>query len=86
MNPRVRNVRPLPNYRLEIEFESAEIREFDLTPYLERGVFRELKDIAYFSRVQVSMGSIQWPHGQDLCPDTLYEDSHQRSKGSGINY
>jgi hypothetical protein len=21
------------------------------------------------------MGSIQWPHGQDLCSDTLYEDS-----------
>jgi hypothetical protein len=30
MNPRVRKVRPLPNYRLEIEFENAEIREFDL--------------------------------------------------------
>ena len=75
MNPRVRNVRPLPNYRLEIEFQNSEIREFDLTPYLERGIFRELKDIEYFSRVQVCMGSIQWPHGQDLCPDTLYEDS-----------
>ena len=75
MNPRVRKVRPLPNYRLEIEFQNAEIREFDLTPYLQKGIFGELKDIAYFSRVQVSMGSIQWSHGQDLCPDTLYEDS-----------
>jgi hypothetical protein len=75
MNPRVRKVRPLPNYGLEIEFENAEIREFDLTPYLERGVFQELKDMGYFSRVQVSMGSIQWPHAKDLCPDTLYEDS-----------
>ena len=75
MNPRVRKVRPLRNYRLEIEFENSEIRQFDLTPYLDRGIFRELKNIAYFSRVQVSIGSIQWPHGQDLCPDTLYEDS-----------
>jgi len=60
---------------LEIEYENSEIREFDFTPYLERGVVRESKDIAYFSRVEVSMGSIQCPHGQDLCPDTIYEDS-----------
>jgi hypothetical protein len=44
-------------------------------PYLDKGVFRELKDVNYFSRVKAAMGSIEWPHGQDLCPDTLFEDS-----------
>lgn len=75
MNPRVKSVRPLPNYKLELEFENSELREFDVMPYLDKGVFRELKDVNYFSRVKAAMGSIEWPHGQDLCPDTLFEDS-----------
>jgi len=75
MNPRVRNVIPLTDYRLEIEFENSEIREFDVKPYLNRGILKELKDIMYFSRVKVSLGSIEWPHGQDFCPDTLFEES-----------
>ena len=75
MNPRVRSVRPLPNYKFELEFENSELREFDVMPYWDKGVFRELKDVNYFSRVEAAMGSIEWPHGQDLCPDTLFEDS-----------
>lgn len=45
MNPRVKSVRPLPNYKLELEFENSELREFDVMPYLDKGVFRELKDV-----------------------------------------
>jgi len=39
------------------------------------GVFQELKDIEYFKKVKTIYGSIAWPHGQDVCPDTLYEES-----------
>ncbi len=28
-----------------------------------------------FKTVKPVMGSIQWKHGQDFCPDTLYLDS-----------
>jgi len=73
MNPRVVKVIPEENYRLSIEFDNDERREFDVTPYLDRGIFSELKDPNYFRQVVVSMGTIQWPNGQDFCPDTLYE-------------
>ena len=73
MNPRVIKVIPEENYRLSIEFDNHERREFDVTPYLDRGIFSELKDPDYFRHVSVSMGTIQWPNGQDFCPDTLYE-------------
>jgi len=33
----------------------------------------ELQDRAYFNAVRVSLGSIEWPRGQNFCPDTLYE-------------
>jgi hypothetical protein len=44
---------------------------FDLTPYLEHGVFRELKDAAYFNRVGIQRGAVTWPHEQDIAPETL---------------
>jgi len=39
------------------------------------GVFRELADARLFNSVRPFFGSIRWINGQDLCPDTLYEES-----------
>lgn len=75
MNPRVTNVVPLPDYRLEIAFSNGEAGVYDCRPLLDFGVFQELRDEAYFRRVHVEGGTVAWPHEQDICPDTLYLDS-----------
>jgi len=75
MNPRVVEVKPNPDFSLTIKFTNGEVRRFDVRPYLEKGVFRELKEVSLFNSVKPSLGSIQWLNGQDLCPDTLYQDS-----------
>ncbi len=72
MLPRVKNVKPKPDYRLEITFTSGETGVHDCSPLLVFGVFRELQDEAYFRSVQVVNGTVAWPHEQDICPDTLY--------------
>ncbi len=75
MNPRVKNVKPNPDYTLLITFANGESRLFDMKPYLDKGIFRELKNAALFNSVRVCLGSVEWQNGQDLCPDTLYEGS-----------
>lgn len=75
MNPRVKDVKAKENYILSLTFDNAEIKKFDMKPYIDKGFFKELQEKKYFNSVQVFMGSIQWPNGQDLCPDTLYEHS-----------
>ena len=75
MNPRVSKVHPLDNYKLKIEFKNGEQKVFDVTPYLNMGVFRELTNKELFNTVRESMGTVSWKNGQDLCPDTLYLDS-----------
>ena len=75
MNPRLKRVKSLPNYILQVEFESGELGRFDVKPYLEIGVFRQLKEKSYFSKAKVSLGAVTWPEGQDFCPDTVYENS-----------
>jgi hypothetical protein len=44
---------------------------------LDFGVFRELRDADYFKQVRAEGGTVVWPHEQDICPDTVYEDSQK---------
>ena len=74
MNPRVIKVVANDNYTVQIEFENGENKIYDMNPLLNFGVFKELKDLSYFKQVRPFMGTISWPHGQDICPDTLYMD------------
>lgn len=80
MNPRVTNVVPLPDYRLEIIFSNGEVGVYDCRPLLEFGVFQELREEVYFRQVRAAGGTIAWPHEQDICPDTLYLDSIKCAK------
>jgi hypothetical protein len=75
MNPRVKTVRPNPDHTLTLVFDNGETRRFDVTPYLEKGIFQALREMRNFNSVKVFLGSVQWRGGQDLCPDTLYMDS-----------
>ncbi len=75
MNPHVRLVHPLNDYQLELVFENGEQRIFDLTPYLNRGVFVRLQNEASFQAARVVAGSVEWPSGVDLSYDTLYLES-----------
>ncbi len=72
MNPSVVNVEAEDDYKLAITFENGERRIFDVTPYLDKGVFTELKNVNYFRRVRVAFGAVEWPHEQDFSHDTLY--------------
>ncbi len=74
MNPRVKAVKPNPDYTITLLFTNGETKCFDVKPYLDKGIFRELKDLRNFNSVKPFLGSIQWRNGQDFCPDTLYED------------
>lgn len=71
-NPSVVVVEPGNDYKLAITFDNGEKRVFDVTPFLDKGIFVELKDVNYFRKVKVAFGSVEWPHEQDFSKDTLY--------------
>lgn len=80
MNPRVKAVKANPDYTLTLTFTNGEVKVFDVKPYLDKGIFRELRDRNEFNSVKPFWGSIQWRNGQDFCPDMLYLDSKQVEK------
>ena len=75
MNPRVKSVKAVQDYKLDIIFENNEEKIFDCSSLLDFGVFKELQDKNYFQQVQCKYGTVTWPNEQDICPDTLYLDS-----------
>jgi len=75
MNPRVKDVIPNKNFTLTVTFTNGEIGIFDMKAYLDTGIFKELKDWNLFSTAKPFMGTVQWVHEQDLCPDTVYLES-----------
>ena len=79
MNPRVKAVTPNSDYTLTILFDNGAEKIFDVKPYLDKGVFKELKNKKLFNTVKPYLGSICWKNGQDFCPDTLYLESKSLS-------
>lgn len=75
MNPRVTDVKPQPEYKLKLTFTNGEVRVFDMKPYLDTGIFQQLREEKLFNSVRPVLGSIQCENEADLCPDTLYEKS-----------
>jgi hypothetical protein len=64
-------VKPLPDYKIYVELENGSKGIFDMRPYLEHGIFSELKNVEYFNRVGVVLGAVTWPNEQDIAPETL---------------
>ncbi len=75
MNPKVAEVEAVDDRRLRLRFTNGEYREFDITPYLHIGVFRQLADPRRFRAARAVSGSVEWPGEIDLSYDTLYLES-----------
>lgn len=67
----VKKVKPLSDYKIYVEMEDGNRGIFDVTPYLDHGVFKELKNINYFNQVYILFGAVTWPNEQDIAPETL---------------
>ena len=68
---KVVSVDPIEDYKLRIEFSNGRKGIFDVSPYIETGIFVELKDKAYFRSVRPAFGGVMWPHEQDFSAETI---------------
>lgn len=75
IRPRAVAVSAIDDYKLHVTFDNGECRIFDAAPLIKGSYFGQLLDTNYFSQVAIGGLSIEWPHGQDVCPDDLYYNS-----------
>jgi hypothetical protein len=65
----------LGGYLLRLTFDDGTVGDVDLGYLVGRGpVFEPLQDPDFFAQVTVDreLGTIVWPNGADVAPETLY--------------
>lgn len=77
LQPRLTAVQPIPPLMLRLEYETGEVKLFDVSPYATGSWYGRLREQSYFSTVRLLPNGvgIEWPEGQDIAPHELYEDS-----------
>ncbi len=72
MYPSVKKVTPSQDYTLFVAFDNGEEGILDMKPYLDFGVFQNIRDLGQFQRVRVAFDTIEWDGGVDLDPEFVY--------------
>lgn len=75
LQPKLKEVVPLEQFKLKLTYETGEVKLFDVSPYIKGSWYGELKDEKYFCTVHLLPGGtgIEWENGQDIAPHELYE-------------
>jgi Protein of unknown function (DUF2442) len=60
-------------HRIRLTFNDDVQKTVDFSGWLDGPVFEPLKDAAYFQRFFIDGGTVAWPNGADIAPETLYE-------------
>jgi hypothetical protein len=83
MHPSITNVVPTDDYILLIDFDNGEHGTLDMKPFLDFGIFKQLKDRDTFKQVRVSFDTVEWSSGIDLDPEFVYEKCSRTSSQQG---
>lgn len=62
-------------YRIRLTFSDGTEGTVDFEPWLYGPIFEPLKRLAYFRKFFVEGGTVAWPNGADIAPETLYESA-----------
>lgn len=80
--PLLIEAQPLRGHAVHVRFADDTTADVDLSYLLDYGgVFEALRNPAYFARLQADAeaGTIVWPNGADIAPETLYAHAQRRA-------
>ena len=60
-------------HRIRVTFDDGVAGTVDFFPWLHGPVFEPLQNLEYFQDFFIDGGTVAWPNGADIAPETLYE-------------
>lgn len=60
-------------FKLRLIFNDGVDAIVDFSDWLDGPVFEPLQDTSYFARFFIDGGTVAWPNGADIAPETLYK-------------
>ena len=73
--PRIKGVKPLDNFCLEITYVTGEKKIYDMKKNLNYNCYKNLKNINYFKLAKSAETTVEWPEGEDIDPNEIYDNS-----------
>ncbi|MEE0865238.1 MAG: DUF2442 domain-containing protein [Clostridia bacterium] len=73
--PRIKDVKVLDNFYLELTYDTNEKKLYDMKKVLNLNCYKNLNNIAYFKLVKSVQTTVEWPNGEDIDPNELYNNS-----------
>ena len=68
-------VTPVEGFSLVVIFDNGQTRILDMKPFLDFGVFRQIKKTEEFNRVHVAFDTVEWDCGVGLDPEFVMTKS-----------
>jgi hypothetical protein len=76
----VREARYRGGYRIHLVFNDRSEGTVDFRRWLKGPIFEPLRDLDYFRRFFIDGGTVAWPNGADIAPETLYATARRRTQ------
>lgn len=78
---KVTQCEPMPGYKLKVTCSDGATGIFEMSRYVERGMFKPLKDTQTFDRVRLTFGVPSWPGDIDIAAERV-RPSHANHLGA----
>ena len=70
--PQVIEAKYLSDFTIDTTFDDGTKKTINFFHWLNGPIFKPLKNKSYFKNFFIDGGTISWPNGADIAPETLY--------------
>jgi hypothetical protein len=71
--PEINKAKRVRGFIVAMRFNDGTEKQVDISQWFKGPVFKALKDPKFFTKFFIEGGTLAWPNGVDIAPETLYE-------------
>ena len=73
--PRIESIEILSDFKIKIFYVNGEMKIYDINKLFKYDFYKKLRQVEYFKLAKSVGTTIEWPEGEDVDPNELYNNS-----------